>query len=232
MSIIIDKNADFAIFDELCKRRIKYYKSFDMKMLYHPVNTHPDMQIHFASEKIAFVAPAAYKYYCDILPAGIKLISGENDPQKVYPGDCAYNIATIGKNAVGNFEFADKKIVEYYYQNNYNFINTKQGYTKCNLCVTGENSAVTEDENLFKVLTAAGINVLKLKAGEISLAGFDYGFIGGASGFIKKNKLAFFGDFSKCSYYNELKNFLKSQNVEFVTLSKIPPTDYGSILYF
>lgn len=232
MSVIIDKNADAAIFEALDKAEIKYHRSFDMKMLYSPVNTHPDMQIHFTGKKTAVAAPSAYKYYSDILPKHIRLIKGKNDPQGVYPGDCAYNVAVIGKNVVGNLKYVDENIIEYYAENNYNFINTKQGYTKCNLCITGSNSAITEDENLFKALTAAGINVLKLKAGEISLSGFDYGFIGGASGFVKENKFAFFGDISRCSYYNELKEFLKSQNTDFVTLSKIPPTDYGSILYF
>lgn len=232
MSVIIDKNADFSVFEQLDKMNIKYIKSFDLKNLYSPVNTHPDMQIFFAEKNLAFVAPAAFEHYKSLLPKSITLIKGEKDPDEKYPKDCAYNLAVVGKNLVGNLKFAEKKIIEYFSEKNFDFINVKQGYTKCNLCIVGENAVVTEDENIYKVLNQKNIKVLKIKSGEISLKGFDYGFIGGASGFVDKNKIAFFGDFSKTSYYNELKGFVEAEGKEFLTLSKIPPNDYGSILFF
>lgn len=232
LSVIIDKNAEKSVFSELDELGVKYYKSFDMKKLYEPVNTHPDMQIHFAGKNIAFVAPSAYEYYRSILPKNVELQKGNNDPGETYPSDCAYNIAVIGKYVICRLKSAEKNIIDYYADNGYEFIDVKQGYAKCNICIVGENSAITEDENIYHNLIKAGIDTLKIPVGEISLKNYDYGFIGGASGFISENKIAFIGNFSAADYYDELFNFIKNKGKDIIFLSSVKPSDYGSMLFF
>ncbi len=232
MGVIIDKNADEAILNELEGRGAFICRSFEMKSLPQPVNTHPDMQIHFASRTLAFAAPSAFEHYRTLLPDSVRLICGAADPGSTYPYDCAYNIARVGNRIIGNFKYTDSELLNYYSNLNYTFIDVKQGYTKCNLCTVDDSSAITEDEGIFRKLTAAGVDVLKLPAGEIELCGFDHGFIGGASGFLSENTLAFFGDFSKNSYYEKLKKFVLSKKVDIIFLSSTKPADYGSLLYF
>lgn len=232
MSVIIDKCADAEVFDFLSAAEIDFYRSCDMKNLYFPVNTHPDMQLHFVTPELAFVAPSAFEHYRKSLPARVTLCRGYSDPGRTYPYDCAYNIARIGRYVIGNLRYTDKRILEYYSSRNYEFINVRQGYTKCNICIISENTAVTEDEGIYKALLMKNINVLKVPSGEIALKGFDRGFIGGATGFVAEKTLAFFGDAQGLSYKNELFELAKESSVDIISLSSTNVKDFGSLIYF
>lgn len=232
MAVIIDKFADEAIFKTLEKLNIETYKSADLDYLYRPVNTHPDMQIHFINDTTSVVAPSLYDYYKNILPESVNLIKGKADPQSTYPGDCAYNVARVGNRIIGNLSYTDNVIKEIYSELGFEFINVKQGYTKCNLCVVDSDSVITEDEGLYGILSERGINVLKIPHGEVGLKCFTNGFIGGASGFINPDQLAFCGDINLCSYKRELYSFVNSKSVDIILLSHSSLNDFGSILYF
>ncbi len=232
MAVIIDKLADSTFFTVLDKLNIEYYKSCSLNFLYRPVNTHPDMQIHFTDSYTAVVAPSAFQHYKNILPEYINLISGDKDPDCTYPGDCAYNVAKLGNKVIGNLRYVDTKIIEIYTAQGCEFINVNQGYTKCNLCIVDCNSAITEDEGLYRILTSNDIDVLKIPIGSVNLSGFNNGFIGGASGFISRNKLAFYGQPNNSIILNTINSFVKSKSVDIIYLSTTNLMDYGSILYF
>ncbi len=232
MSIIVDCNIDRKIKEGLTDKNIEFFKSFCIEDLYYPVNTHPDMQIHFVNEDLAFVAPIAFSHYEKILPKHVKLIKGSKNPEGTYPGDCAYNIAIIGKRVVGSLRYVDVKLKEYYSSKGYEFIDVKQGYSKCNLCIVDENSVITEDEGLFKTLSGKNISVLKIRPGGVCLSGFSHGFIGGASGFISPDELAFYGDLTKHPDYALISEFINERGVQITCLSPDRLTDYGSILFF
>ena len=231
MGVIVDRSAPKSIFDELLKLNIDYIKSFDLKNLYHPVNTHPDMQIHFVCDKTAVVAPEAYDYYKEALPKEIKLIKGVKSPESKYPFDIGYNVARVGKKIIGKLDFVDPVIKDIYQSQGYELINVNQGYAKCSLCVVDENSVITEDEGLFRALSQK-MDVLKVESGNVALKGFENGFLGGASGFLGKNKLAFFGDIKLHPNYNDIKFFTEERKIDIITLSSTKLEDFGSILYF
>ena len=63
MAVIIDRNVNNEIIENLEKLNIMYYKSASLDYLYSPVNTHPDMQIHFAENNTAIVCPSLYQYF-------------------------------------------------------------------------------------------------------------------------------------------------------------------------
>ncbi|MBR5155527.1 MAG: hypothetical protein IKW62_03455 [Clostridia bacterium] len=232
MAVILDKSADAKIFETLKYLNIDCYKSCSLDFLYSPVNTHPDMQIHFTDSTTAVVAPSAYNHYASTLPPNINLIKGSSDPHCTYPGDCAYNVAKLGKKIIGNLRYTDPKIKEIYENQGCQFINVNQGYTKCNLCIVDENSVITEDEGLFKTLSANSIDVLKIPSGLVKLNGFANGFLGGASGFISPGKLAFCGNFKNNSIFDQIYSFVKSKLVDIICLSSTEMVDLGSILYF
>jgi len=231
MGVIVDRCAANEVFLTLEKLNIRYYKSQSLDFLYSPVNTHPDMQIHFISDNCAVTAPSVFEYYKSILPANISLIKGDADPQNTYPGDCAYNVAKLGNRIIGNLKYIDSKIKEIYDKMGYEFINVKQGYTKCNMCIVDNNSVITEDEGIFKTLTRCGIDVLLLNTHSVKLNGFEYGFIGGASGFLKPGCLALFGDLKFHPEENQIKTFLKKNGVNITSLLSTNVTDFGSLIY-
>ncbi|MBQ2931672.1 MAG: hypothetical protein IJE62_02365 [Clostridia bacterium] len=232
MPVIVDKFIDKSILSTLEENDITYYKTASLDYLYKPVNTHPDMQIHFVDDSTAVVAPDVFEYYKNLLPAGIMILKGKKNPGRTYPEDTAYNVAKVGKRIIGRHASLEVVIKEIYTQKGYDFVDVKQGYAKCNLCIVDENSVITEDEGLCNALTKTGIDVLKIQAGAVMLPGFKNGFLGGASGFVSKNKLAFCGNLENHPDSDKIFDFVKSKNVDIIQLSSTKLCDYGSILNF
>ena len=77
-----------------------------------------------------------------------------------------------------------------------------------------------------------GIDVLLISPGYIDLPGLDYGFIGGASGLIGKNKLFFTGRLNAHPDYNRIVDFLQKNKSKPIFSNREQPIDLGSILFF
>ena len=58
-------------------------------------------------------------------------------------------------------------------------ISSRQGYSRCSVCVVSDNAIITADEGICRSAEAHGVDVLKIRPGYIDPPGFDYGFIGG-----------------------------------------------------
>ncbi len=229
MPFIVDKNIRDSCVDKLRSMDEKIYYSADCDWVYKPVNTHPDLQIHFVSEETAFVAPELYEYYKTILPDYLKIKSGNKSIGGTYPDNVAYNIARIGNFVILNKKYADGNIVDFYEKHGYTLINVNQGYTKCNICTDGE-IAITEDSGIAKALGNNGINTLKIPVGTVSLENFQYGFIGGASGCLN-GKILLSGTADE-QIKDKITEFSEQNGTEICFLDKEKLTDYGSILYF
>lgn len=189
---------------------------------------HPDVGIvHINSEKFV-CSPETYSYYKTILgSAGANLICGETSVNGKYPKDAAYNIAMVS-----NYTFLNRKTVDNILVDTLKnkIIDIKQGYAKCSICVVDEKSIITEDEGITVAAIANNIDVLKISKGQVRLEGFNYGFIGGCSGKLAKNILAFAGDITKHTDHVRIRDFCYKKGVEIVSLGKGILTDIGSIL--
>jgi len=110
-------------------------------------------------------------------------------------------------------------------------IQVKQGYTKCSTVILSDNDFITEDEGICKTLKSAGKNCLLIEKGFARLDGYNYGFIGGASVFIKAPKtLLFFGDITKHPDYNSIKGFCLNINIEVDWIDELQLTDIGGMI--
>lgn len=228
---IVDKKIDKNILNNLSKYG-NIILTGEAPDLYEPVNTHPDIQIHFLNNSLAVCCPELYNYYRQKLPNIIELKSGKSKVGGGYPNDAAYNAALVGKNLVCNTKYIDKIIIDYYKKIGYNIINVNQGYTKCNICPVSNNAVITEDAGIASELRKYKIDVCQINHGEVSLKNFPYGFIGGATGNIPDNKIGFFGDIKRHSNYAQIKDFISKYNKEIVCLSDCIISDFGSIIAF
>ena len=99
------------------------------------------------------------------------------------------------------------------------------------MCIVDDSSVITEDEGIYRALSGK-INVLKIKPGHVLLPGFKNGFLGGASGLVSKNKLAFCGNIKLHPDFFAIKNFIEERNIDIILLSSTDLCDFGSILHF
>ena len=191
---------------------------------------HPDM-FCFKLEKNKWIFyEEIYKTNKNIInKLNLDIIIAENPKLCEYPYDVGLNAAIFGNYLVCNVKYTNKKIIEYAEKTGKNIIDVKQGYTKCSVCIVDENSIITSDESIYKKLLQNNINVLLIEKGHINLDGYNYGFIGGCSGFINQNKLAFTGNIRLHPNYENIKNFCDNRGVEIISLSNKKLYDYGSL---
>ena len=106
----------------------------------------------------------------------------------------------------------------------------KQGYTKCSICVVDENAIITDDSKITQIAAANGIEALLVDKGLATLDGFKYGFIGGSSFKIDKNKVAFTGMIRNTYERNKIESFLSKRGIEAVYLTEDELFDIGSAI--
>ncbi len=147
-----------------------------------------------------------------------------------YPNDIPLNVAFVGKNIICNSTYTAKEIIDFSNKNNIKIIKTKQGYSKCNLCVVSDNAVITEDKGLTRLLKKCQFDVLLISSGDIHLSETHYGFLGGASCKISHNKMYFSGDLSKHKDFENIVKFLKSYDVEPIYNKHRELTDFGGII--
>lgn len=157
-----------------------------------------------------------------------QFILGKEKVGKEYPKDVLYNVCQIGDKVIGS-KYTDKSIKP--------DIIVKQGYVKCSIAVTSNNSCITSDKGIAKVLKRNNIEVLYVEENDIKLLKKDAtastmkGFIGGAS-FVFDNKFVLFGDSNNLSNKDKIIQHLDKYNLELVDFKGLHIYDYGGGIVF
>ena len=79
-------------------------------------------------------------------------------------------------------------------------------------------------------LKSAGLDVLKIKKGDVKLQGMNYGFFGGATGKLSPDILAINGQLRYNSDKDIIISFLRNHNVHIVELKSGQVEDIGGVL--
>lgn len=154
----------------------------------------------------------------------------EKNIKSPYPNDIKLNAAFIGNKIICNKSFVSKEIITFANENNIEIIHTKQGYSRCSLCIVNENAVITEDPGLAYLLNIYQFDVLKITPGKIHLSEAHSGFIGGASAKLSENEMYFSGDISKHPDFDEIKAFLDNYNISMVYYKSRILTDFGGFI--
>lgn len=229
--VLVDERISWQMENELKKRNIEILKSIACENTYDSIKYHPDICVFNLGKGNIVVEPSVYKKYKIMLEKhNFNVIKGQSEVKKKYPYNIAYNVAIVGEYAIHNFKYTEHNILKYIEDNNLRKININQGYAKCSICIVDNNSIITSDEGIYSSLTDTTIDCLLIEGGHIRLENMNYGFIGGCTGIISKNQIAFCGDITKHPSYNCVRKFLEERNKEIVTLSKERLLDLGSII--
>ena len=175
-----------------------------------PINSHPDI------------------IYCKLNDNEV-FVGDENLLSSKYPGDIRYNACSTGKYLIHNLKYTDEKLLKRAKELGLKLIDVKQGYTKCSIVVIDEDSVITYDEGISKVLSSKGLNVLLISPGNVKLEGYDTGFIGGASGKIE-DEIVFNGNLKLHSDFDRIEKFISSRGLKLKYFTEYELTDIGSII--
>ncbi len=233
MVLIYNVKISNEIQENLMKQNAICIPSVLLDALPESILSHPDIQFHYADENTGICAPECYDYYRKLFPESIELIAGKKHVSGTYPMDAAYNAAVVGEYLFCNTRTVDETILEYHQRKKRTIVHVNQGYTKCNICLIGEKTLLTEDAGIHNTIIDNHLPISShlLPPGEVSLDGFPYGFIGGSCGLCKKT-LFWYGSIERCSYGEEIKRIMREEEVKSVFLSMEKVIDFGGIICF
>jgi len=189
---------------------------------------HADMQLCPVGKSTFVLKNSAL---CFILASfGIYVRETEIEPGKIYPTDVLCNGLVWDGFFLGNPKTIDSSIKAEVVHLNLDLINVRQGYAACSTVLVDSQSAITADKGIANSLEKAGIQVLTIVPGYISLPGYNYGFIGGCCGKLGPNLMGFTGKLSSHPDGQRIHNFLKARQIEIVELSNKELMDIGGIV--
>ena len=191
---------------------------------------HADLSVLHGGGEMLWLAPhlRGSDFADQLRDMGFALDYPDISQSAAYPGDAQLNVCSCGKYAICNKFIVPTEIVNYLTSRGFEIVDCGQGYAKCSACVVDEGSIITADRGIEAAARKAGLDVLLIEPGYISLDGFTFGFIGGSSFKISRSKLAFTGTLDAHPNRDEILRFLVKHEIETVYLTEKPAFDIGS----
>jgi len=160
--------------------------------------------------------------------AGNSLIRAENSLPKEYPGCAAYNALVLGKYFVHRLDCTAPELLEKAIEQGLELINVRQGYAKCACVVVDGESIITADEGIIAALKGK-VDILRITPGHVDLPGYEYGFLGGASGRIGDTVL-FCGELDRHPDAADIRDFIEKRGLKIRQIPDLPLTDIGTFI--
>ena len=201
-----------------------------------PVRSHADMLL-FSVGNFIFTSKTyfnkAQNVFSILRDHGYEIITSDVQIGNKYPQDIAFNMAVIGKNILGSLKHNAKEIIDFANERGFELISVNQGYTKCSSLILGNKGIITSDIGIANVVENLGVLVLKTEnsAESVVLNGYNYGFIGGASG-VLNNTVYFSGNVELHKQAKEICSFCQKLGFTTENLSDDILYDVGGIMFF
>ena len=199
-----------------------------------PVNGHTDLIVFYHDKSITVRTDyyAKNRELIDGICSKRYLSKWESDSisGNKYPFDCGLCATVIGNNFLYCDKSTDISLTERFGASGYKCINLPQGYVKCSCAILADGSIITADKGIEKITKAEGIDTLLISPGHVDLPGYDYGFIGGASG-LCGNTLYFCGNLDLHSDCETIKEFARKHGTDCVSLGENRLYDVGSLIF-
>lgn len=192
--------------------------------------THADMQFLPINSTTVAILDTAYNLIENTQKLYKTFLKFSLSKNIAYPNNVILNHTILNNNVICLKKSVPTELLKIFDDNHFTIIDTKQGYSKCSVCVVSNNAIITSDDSIYNSCIKNKIDVLKISKGQIVLEGTNYGFIGGCSGKLDKDCLAFTGNIKLHSDYADIKAFCNNYGVNLLSLSNNQLIDIGSII--
>lgn len=228
MSVFVMSDKYTCFLDEMKKLGHTVIPSETVNSFSKPEQKHADMQILPLNDKIFILKE------CTMLAKRLDNKNVTFCKKRVgrkYPENILLNFLYLNNTIYGNISIIDNNLLDYCEINSIRTVNVNQGYARCSTLVLNSRAAITSDLSIAKALKKGGVEVLLISPGNIVLEGYNYGFIGGASGKIDNNTVVFFGNIKNHPDYFNIVGFCNKHDISIKTICKnLPLTDIGGIV--
>ena len=208
-------------------------------LAYPSISSHPDIFFFCKDErncKSVICAPncpdAALQKLSALRKKGVEIIIGDKPVGHKYPDTTHYNAVGIGNTLIHNLLNTDLSIKKFYRKISTKSLqlNVNQGYTRCNLLALDEHNYITSDLGIKKCAELCGFNVFYVEPQQITLQGHDYGFFPGCCG-LTGDCLVVCGSLNRLKEHEELRKFLRRNDIKVVELYDGDLIDVGSVFF-
>lgn len=228
---IVDGRISNTVEKGLKDNGVKIIKTKAHPSLYDSVAFHPDMFLHHVGgRKIVYAPGTSEDTIRELEEYGFQIIRGKAELKYKYPGNISYNAARVGRFVFHNTKYTDEVLKSLFLKLDLELVHVNQGYAKCAISIVDENSIITMDKGIARIAEKKGLDVLVVEEKNILLPGLDYGFIGGSSGLLGRNKWAVAGNFEALECHIEILAFLNKKGKEILSLSDQQVVDIGSLI--
>lgn len=229
MLAIIDYRSPKDSIDTLSKHvdDILLFKSENIT--YESISGHPDIFV-YQDENNLIIAPNSPDLLIHFLNKhNVKYEVGKKEVGKNLQNSTPYNCLSTNKYLFHKKGFTDEMIIE---KNKYkHFVNLPQAYTRCSLTHLKNNTFLTSDKGIEKILFKEGLDSFYFSPEKIKIFDHKHGFIGGTSG-ITGNKIFFNGNIELHKDGQDLKKSIENLSMEIINLNNDYLYDGGGIFLF
>ncbi len=215
------------IIDYFEKRNIRILYTAENQKIDKSVSKHCDLSVLYLGNGKIITDITQNELTEKLKEEGFETIKTHKAVKGFYPNDCILNHTIISDFIIGNSKIFDESVKKHC--SNFKVLHTNQGYCKCSVLVVDENSIISDDESVSHIAFKNGLDCLLVRKGDIFLEGHEYGFIGGASGKISPDEIVFFGDITKHSDYDKIRDFIEKRMIKIISFD-FPLTDFGGIV--
>ncbi len=194
------------------------------------ISSHPDLIISIIDHTLVIDEHAHINIFKQLDTLGVPYVTGSSRLAATYPEDIAYNTVITKDFLIHNIDYTDFLLRKHSIHTNKKLLSVKQGYTKCSTVVVNDDTVITSDQGIYKAAKDF-LNILLIQPGHVFLEGYDFGFLGGASGGFE-DEVVFHGDLSKHPDFLRIKSFIEASHKTLRYFKEFPLTDIGSILIF
>ena len=164
------------------------------------------------------------------LLSGLELVISNEETANKYPLDVLFNACLVNNTLICNEKSVSRLIIKSAVAANCKIINVPQGYTKCSICPVSDNAIITADKAIAAACSSAGMDVLLISEGDVTLPPYNFGFIGGTAGY--NNDTVFFcGDIDSHRDANAIRAFCEKHKKTVLSLSGESLQDVGTIFF-
>ncbi len=213
--------------------------------VYDSISCHPDIYFFRLDEKTLIHAPGlTVEYLAPLKEHGLELVKGEGDPEGRYPVTARYNAARAGKVVFHNTRHTDPGVLRKVRESGLETACVEQGYARCSVIEVSKRAIITADDGIAGAAAERGLDVLTVSSGSVLLPGEKYGFIGGATGPVRKSfsngtslgktgrELIFLGDPYSHPDGPAIMDFLRKYGVRAVYPEGLALYDAGGLMVF
>ena len=199
-----------------------------------PVASHTDMLIFVGFGRL-FCHARYYESNRELIDgiislSGLELTLSDEEIGNKYPKDVLFNACLVGNRLICNKKSVSKLILDSAMAAHCDIIDVAQGYTKCSICPVSDNAIITADKSIARACEKAGMDVLLISEGDVTLPPYSFGFIGGCAG-ICNDEVVFCGSVDTHRDGQKIRDFCTKHKKIVLSLSNEILQDVGSIFF-